>query len=138
MCIYIHTYIHIHMYVCVCIYAYAYMHAYPYAHRDIPVFHVSHTYTAGIDVHICVYIYVCMCFYVNRIYAPRLYTRMLYVYDHVLMHVHALTSSLRAASAPCDTSCATVPARPPSLAMCKAERVFLLSCKDTHTSTSRG
>ena len=65
---------------------------------------------------------------------------MLYVYDHVLMHVHALTSSLRAASAPCDTSCATVPARPPSLALCKAERLLSfpqpLSCKDTHTSTS--
>ena len=57
------TYIHIHMYVCVCIYAYAYTHAYTYTHRDIPVFHVSHTYTAGIDVHICVFIYVCMCFY---------------------------------------------------------------------------
>ena len=111
------------MYVCVCIYAYAYMHAYTYTHRDIPVFHVSHTYTAGIDVHICAYICVCMCLFLqhNGIYAPRLYTRMLYVYDHVLMHVHALTSSLRAASAPSDTSCATVPARPPSLALCKAE-----------------
>ena len=61
---------------------------------------------------------------------------MLYVYDHVLMHVHALTSSLRAASAPSDTSCATVPARPFSLALCKAERIFDLYCKDTHTSTS--
>ena len=61
MCIYIHTYIHIHMYVCVYIYADAYMHAFTYTHRDIPVFHVSHTYTAGIDVHICAYICVCMC-----------------------------------------------------------------------------
>ena len=61
---------------------------------------------------------------------------MLYVYDHVLMHVHALTLSLRAASAPCDRSCATVPARPPSLALCKAERIVSISCKDTHTSTS--
>ena len=58
---------------------------------------------------------------------------MLYVYDHVLMHVHALTSSLRAASAPCDTSCATVPARPSSLALCKAERLLSVSCKDIHT-----
>jgi hypothetical protein len=58
---------------------------------------------------------------------------MLYVYDHVLMHVHALTPSLRAASAPSDTSCATVPARPSSLALCKAERVSDLSCKDIHT-----
>ena len=57
------TYIHILMYVCVYVYAYAYMHAYTYTHRDIPVFHVSHTYTAGIDVHICAYICVCMCFY---------------------------------------------------------------------------
>ena len=56
------TYIHIHMYVCVYMYAYAYIHAFTYTHRDIPVFHVSHTYTAGIDVHICAYIYVCMCF----------------------------------------------------------------------------
>ena len=61
---------------------------------------------------------------------------MLYVYDHVLMHVHFLTLSLRAASAPSDRSCATVPARPPSLALCKAERISDLSCKDTHTSTS--
>ena len=61
---------------------------------------------------------------------------MLYVYDHVLMHVHALTLSLRAASAPCDTSCATVPARPPSLALCKAERIFDSSCKDILTRTS--
>ena len=60
---------------------------------------------------------------------------MLYVYDHVLMHVHALTSSLRAASAPSDTSCATVPARPHRLAVCKAER-SKAPCKDTHTSTS--
>ena len=70
------------------------------------------------------------------LHALRLTYAKLYVYDHVLMHVHALTSSLRAASAPSDTSCATVPARPFSLAQCKAERIPYLSCKDTHTSTS--
>ena len=61
---------------------------------------------------------------------------MLYVYDHVLMHVHALTLSLRAASAPSDRSCATVPARPSSLALCKAERIYSSPRPDTPPSLS--
>ena len=57
---YIRTYIYTCMYVCIDMHMHTCI---TYTHRDIPVFHVSHTYTAGIDVHICVYIYVCMCLF---------------------------------------------------------------------------
>ena len=45
------------------------------------------------------------------------------VYHHVCTHIHVLTLFASPALAPCDSSFATVPARPFSLATCNAERL---------------
>ena len=74
-------------------------------------------------IYVHTFVYVCVCFCNIIEYTRQGSIHACYAYDHVCMHVHALTLSLRAASAPSDTSCATVPARPPSLAQCKAERI---------------
>ena len=54
----------------------------------------------------------------------------------VRTYMHALTLSASAAFAPSARSAATVPARPFSLALCNAERLYEPSCEGTYTQTS--
>ena len=54
--------------------------------------------------------------HLRRICMPRIYKHILHVYHHVFTYAHALTLSVSAASAPTDSSFATVPASPFSLA----------------------
>ena len=54
--------------------------------------------------------------HLRRICMPRIYKHILHVYHHVFTYAHALTLSVSAASAPNDSSFATVPASPFSLA----------------------
>ena len=50
--------------------------------------------------------------HLRRICMPRIYKHILHVYHHVFTYAHALTWSVSAASAPTDSSFATVPASP--------------------------